>query len=174
MVKKILYAVISIGILAGGYIAAGKLNYLERSVRIFSYDSSQAFGGRMGRGGFERRGEFSGTRPGGERRGFREMPDSIRQRLESGRERGFSRPMNRELTDSLRRGFREIGSRGLRSEAGFRPEGARGRGEFHGGKKVNLNNVSWFLVVFSSFTVIVICIDNVYLSIRKRFIRSNR
>jgi hypothetical protein len=46
-------------------------------------------------------------------------------------------------------------------------EGIR-RGEFPGGKKINLNNVLWFLAVFASFTVLAIYIDKAFCLIRKR------
>jgi len=42
------------------------------------------------------------------------------------------------------------------------------RGEFPGGKKINIRNVKWFLAVFASFTVIVIYIDKAICLIRKR------
>jgi hypothetical protein len=159
MVKKISYIVISVAILVAGYFAFSKLNYWERSVRIFKINKSdQSFEGRMGRG------------PGGfERPSRRELPDSIRARFEAGGERPVMR--NRNIPDSLRQQFRRTdGERFERgSFEGGRGRGdGRGRGEFTGGKRINLRNVAWFLGVFAAFAVISIYLDKAYCLIKKR------
>jgi len=148
MVKKISFLIISVAILVIGVIAFSKLSYWDRSVRIFKYSSNTSFEGRIGRGQEGR--EFEGReRPGG-REGFvrpeiRELPDSIQ-----------FRPRNGERLE------RAPGGGGIRNGEG------RGRGEFPGGKKVNIRNVKWFLAVFAAFTVVAIYIDKVVCLIRRR------
>jgi hypothetical protein len=44
----------------------------------------------------------------------------------------------------------------------------RGRGEFPGGKRINIRNVKWFMAVLASFTVFVIYIDKAICLIRRR------
>jgi hypothetical protein len=159
MVKKISYIVISVAILVTGYFAFSKLNYWERSVRIFKINNSdQPVEGRMGRGprGFERP-------------AMRELPDSIQSRFESGGERPMMR--NRNIPDSLRQPFRRTdGERVERGsfEGGIGRGDGRGRGDFPGGKRINLRNVAWFLGVFAAFAVISIYLDKMYCLIRKR------
>lgn len=175
MVKKIIFILVSVAIIAGGYIAFGKLSYWERSVRIFRMDN-QAFSGRQGRG-FEERGDFRGGR-GEARPDFRQLPDSVRRRFgQDERFQNAGRMRAGEMPDSLRRsladgrfrgnGISQDSLRGVpgRIEAGFRGGEGR-RGDFRGGKKVNLQSVGWFLAVFAGFTVITICLDRLY-----RFIR---
>jgi|GEM_PF-863593 len=180
MVKKFSYIVISLAILAAGYFAVTRLNYWERSIRIFKMNSDQPFEGRMGRGsgGFEGRGDFEGragigrqqgSREGFERPAMRELPDSIRARFEA--EGGRQMMRNRNVPDSLRQQFRQPG--GERFERGSFDGGMRGgqghgRGELPGGKKINLRNVVWFLAVFASFTVIAIYLDKAAKLIRKQ------
>jgi hypothetical protein len=144
MVKKISFLILSVAILVFGIIAFSKLSYWDRSVRIFNYSSNTPFEGRMGRDRGGR--EFEGR----ERPGVRE---------------GFVRPEMRELPDSIRARFE---TREGRPGQGMRNGEGRGRGEFHGGKKINIRNVKWFLAVFASFTVIVIYIDRAICLIRKR------
>jgi hypothetical protein len=150
MLKKIIYSAIAAAIIVWGVIGFTRLNYWERSVRIFSVsDSNQSFDRRFARGpqGFE------GRRPEGDRnRG--DIPPGFR--------RGEGRPEMGEFPDSLRRRqgtgdvrsqFRDLSDREPR-------EGDRhGRGDLRGGKKVNLGSVSWFFAVFSAFTVLAIYID---------------
>jgi len=174
MVKKISFLIISVAILVIGVIAFSKLSYWDRSVRIFKYSSNTSFEGRIGRGQEGR--EFEGReRPGG-REGFvrpeiRELPDSIRARFEN-RERGADQGLReRNIPDSLRQQFRP--RNGERLEGGSFIGGIRngeggGRGEFPGGKKINIRNVKWFLAVFAAFTVIAIYIDKAVCLIRKR------
>ena len=179
MVKKISFLIPAAAILVIGVIGFGKLGYWERSVRIFRTGSGTQFEGRMGRGGggreFERDGADRIERPGG-REGFvrpemRELPDSIRARFEAGEGRQGQGMRERNIPDSLRQQLRpQDGGRTGRGsfEGGFRTGEGRGRGEFPGGKKINIRNVKWFLAVFAAFTVIAIYIDKVVCLIRRR------
>ncbi len=142
MVKKISFLILSVAILVIGVIAFNKLVYWDRSVRIFKYSSNTPFEGRTGRGPEGREGFI--------RSEMREIPDSLRQQL---------RPRD---GDRMERGT--LGG-GIRNSEG------RGRGEFPGGKKINIRNVKWFLAVFAAFTVIVIYIDKAVCLIRKRKVR---
>jgi len=171
MVKKISLIILSAAILVIGYIAFSKLNYWERSTRIFSINNmDQSFEGRMGRGpgGFEGRGNSQG-RVRFERPVIRDLPDSIRTGFGGDRERPVMR--DRNTTDSLRQQFRRTdGERiqGVPSEGSMRNGEGRGRGDFSGGRKINLRNVLWFLPVFASFAVIVIYLDKAYCLIIRR------
>jgi hypothetical protein len=153
MVKKISFLILSVAILVIGVIAFNKLGYWDRSVRIFKYSSNTSSEGRMerGRGGREFGGrEFEG----------RERP--------GGRE-GFERPDMRNRPDTLQFRPRDGERMGRGSiEGGIRNSEGRGRGEFPGGKKVNIRNVKWFLAVFAAFTVIAIYIDKAFCLIRRR------
>lgn len=158
MVRKIIYAIISLMILYFGYSAFTRLNYWDRSTRIFKLDRSQTFDRRLGRGGPE------GSRGG--RTDLRNIPDSIRQRFADAGGRPEFRPERsefRQIPDSVRRGFAGPGFR----RSNERDEG-RGHGDFRGGKKINLNNIWWFMAVFASFTVIVLYLDRLIILIRKR------
>ena len=72
MVKKVVIIILVLVVLVTGYISFRKLNYWDRSVMIFKYDSSvQSFRGRGGRGF----GEFDGREGAARRPEFREgMP----------------------------------------------------------------------------------------------------
>jgi hypothetical protein len=172
MVKKISYIVLSIAILISGYFALARLNYWERSIRIFKLSSSaQAFEGRMegsrgglrdigdarGRSGFNRQEEFRGRSDGS---AFRQLPDSVRAKF--GAIEGRQGMRNRNVPGSLRQqgGGRELVGRG-QIESGRIDGHGRGRDGFAGGRKIYLVNVQWFLAVFASFTVIVIYFDKV-------------
>jgi hypothetical protein len=178
MVKKISFFILSAAILVSGYIGFNKLNYWERSARIFSINKNdQSFEGRIGRGpgGFRGRGDFGerdrSERPEGFREGFerpvmRDLPDSIRARFEAGGE--FPGIRNRNTTDSLRQ-FRRTDRERIPFEGRMRTGEGRGRGDFPGYRKISLRNVLWFLPVFASFAVIVIYLDKAYyLIIRRR------
>jgi len=170
MVKKISFSILALAILAAGIYAFTRTNYWERSIRIFSYDSSASFNGRGGNG----QGGFDGRRMPGESRDFNrpdfnQLPDSVRARFEAGRGRPDTDRGN--VPDSLRRqsGDRNRLEGGRPSfEGGFRDGGGRGRGEFPGGKIINFRNVQWFLAVFAMFTVIAIYLDKAICLIRKR------
>lgn len=155
MVKKISFLILSLAIVVIGVIAFSKLSYWERSVRIFGYSSEASFDGRIGRGSGERgengeRGRFDRQgRPGEE----------------------FGRPEVRQMPDSLRQQFRQGNGERMergRIEGGIRNGEGHGRGEFSGGKKINLRNVQWFLAVFALFTVAALYIDKGIKLARKR------
>ena len=187
MFKKIIYGVIAIAVVIAGYIGFNRLNYWQRSVRIFNLDSNQSFEGRGGRGfqrGMEGRRAFEG-REGFQSPDFRQLPDSIRVRFEA---QGSRPPMsgNRNLPDSLRqRNFRNFQGQpqreqsgavqnfDRRSQRGESEGGLRGgnRGGFPGGKKVNLRSVWWFFTVFAAFTAITIYADKAYILIKKKVTR---
>ncbi len=182
MVKKISFLILSVGILITGVISFNKLSFWDRSVRIFSFSSDASFGGRMGRGP-EGRGEYSEmgrfNRQERQEDGFvrpemRDLPDSLRGRFEVREGRTGTRNRDRNMPDSLRQQFGPgNGERMERGsfERGMRNGEGRGRGEFPGGKKINLKNVLWFLAVFASFTVLAIYIDKAFCLIRKRKLR---
>lgn len=165
MIKKIVFGLISIVILATGYFAFGKLGYWERSVRIFSLSDNPSLGGGEGRrpGGFrgdERHEGFNGQRPapGG-------MPDSIRARRREG-DRQAMEPMDsitQRVGSNERGSEREDFNRGKMGHFG-----GRGMGDFHGGKNISLGNSGWFLAVFASSTVITIYLDKIICWHRKR------
>lgn len=177
--------IFSAAILVWGYLAFNRLNFWERSVRIFKMETDQPFYGRQGRGGFEdgdgdrrtTRPDFrsmpdsvrqrfasrEGRRPEGS--AMREMPDSIRNRFEAGR--GQQGLRQREIPDSLRRDYRSFNGERSGVEAAVRGDSGHGRGGF-AGKKINLGNVWWFTAVFASFTIIVIYIDRLLVVLRKR------
>lgn len=85
MIKKILFAIISLTILYFGYNSFNRLRYWDRSAQIFKLNSNQPFG----RGGFDRgRGSFNPNTSRENTRGertampdFGNMPDSLRQRF---------------------------------------------------------------------------------------------
>jgi hypothetical protein len=162
MVKKISFLLLASAILVTGYIAFKKLNYWERSARIFSMSNSDMrFEGRMkrGPGGTEGMGRFE----------MRESSDSTRPRSQSGLRGPEGR--DRNMPDSLRQQFRQNeGNRTgrVQFEGGIRNGDSHRRGEFQGGSKINLRNVLWFLAVFASFTVISVYLDKGYSLISKR------
>jgi hypothetical protein len=146
-----------------GVLAFSKLGYLDRSARIFSFRSDASFEGRQGSAPGTR-GEF--TRPEA-----RDLPDSIKARFGSGEDRsGFGRS-DRDIPDSLRQKLEprhrdrfQTGS----FRGGMRNGEGRREGEFQGGKKINLSNVLLFIAVFASFTVAALYIDKGISLIRKR------
>jgi len=166
MVKKITLIVLSLAIVTTGVVGFSKLNYWQRSISIFKYDSSAQQSGRGGRGyGMEGMRHPEGTRE----RMARELPDSIRQRFE--RE---GRPLmreGRERPDTLFRG-RGGDVRSFSGNGGF--EGGMRRGEGRGGRgreevdKVNLGTAGWFLAVFASLVVIVFYIEKGVKLIKKK------
>ena len=168
MVKKISFLILSVFILVVGVIAFNKLSYWDRSVRIFKYSSDTPMEGRRGRG--------MEAREGFARPEMRELPDSIRERFENREGRSGQGQRERNIPDSLRQQFRPRNGERLERgslDGGIRNGDGRGRGEFPGGKKINIRNVKWFLAVFASFTVIAIYIDKAVCLIRKRKIKQN-
>lgn len=176
MVKKIIFVLVSVAIVAAGYMGFAKLSYFERSARIFRMDN-QSFSGRTARG-FEEGGHFRSRGEG--RPDFRQLPDSLRRG--PGHDERFQierRIRGGEFSDSIRRraadlrinehgNFPDGSNRGPRtSESGIhRGEGQRG--DLRVREKVSLQNVGWFLAVFASFTVITFCIDRLYRLFRMR------
>ena len=140
MVRKISLAILSVAILVIGVMAFCKLNYWESSVWIFKLNSGQH--AEVGTD----HGQVDGRGNGGFRDERRHFPDSLSREFSQ----GFSGRSERSPND-----------------AGFRQRGGRGRGDFRGGKKINLGNVLWYLAVFASFTVTAIYIDNWLRLIRK-------
>lgn len=174
MARKISFLILSVAILITGISGFKKLNYWDRSVRIFSFNADGSFEGRTGRGqvgrGFETR-EGGGAGEGFARPEMRDLPDSIRARFEAGEVRRGPGSGDRNLPDSLRQqlGPRNGDRRGRDfSEGGVREGEGRGRGEFPGGKKINLRNVKWFLAVFASLTVLMIYADKAFQLIRRK------
>lgn len=168
MFKKISYLLFASAILITGCIAINKLNYWERSVRIFSI-KNQNFEGRRGRGqfGIEGFSEREG-RSGFERSGIGEIPDSIRAKITTAGRRQITR--DRDTSDSLiqqsGRNNREL--RGRDSfESGTRNGRDRGRSNSPRGRKIYFSNVLWFLAVFASFTVLTIYVDKGYINLWK-------
>ena len=163
MAKKISFLILSVSILVIGVIAFSKLRYWDRSARIFSFRSDIPFEGRMARG--------SGGREEFARFEMHELPDSMKVRFGAREGRPGPGMSERIIPDSLRQQLRsrngEHPERGS-FKAGIRNGEGRGRGEFPGGKKINIRNVKLFLAVFASFTVNVIYIDKVICLIRKR------
>jgi len=185
MVRKISFTILSLAILATGIIAFRKLNYWESSVWIFKLNPTQHNEGGIGqdivqgqdRGQGQGKGreilreerraerteDFERHQRSGERfdrPSIRELPDSIREKF-AGRGKG-SGIGDRNFPDSLRWEFASDPgeqSENIPSDAGFRTRDGRGRGEFRGGKNINLKNVLWYLAVFASFTVVAIYID---------------
>ena len=168
MVKKISFLILSVFILVVGVIAFNKLSYWDRSVRIFKYSSDTPLEGRRGRG--------TEGREGFSRPEMRELPGSIRERFETREGRPGQGIRERNIPDSLRHQFRSHDGERLERgslDGGIRNGEGRGRGEFAGGKKINIRNVKWFLAVFASFTVIAIYIDKAVCFFRKRKVKQN-
>jgi hypothetical protein len=163
MIRKISFSILSVAILIVGAIAFSKLGYPDRSARIFSFRSDTSFEGRLGSGP-EARGEFA-------RREAHDLPDSLKARFGSGENRSGVGRSDRNIPDSLRqklepRNGERFGTGSFRR--GTREgEGRRG-GDFQGGKKINLSNVLWFMAVFAAFTVAALYIDKGISLIRKR------
>ena len=179
MIKKISYIVLSVAILISGYFALTKLNYWERSIRIFKLSNSgqssegrmeggrggsREFGAAHGRSGFNSDEGFRGRSDGSE---LRQLPDSVRAKF--GVREGRQRMRNSNISDSLRQqgGIDELSGRG-HYESGRSDRQGRGRVEFAGGRQIYLANVKWFLAVFASFTIIFIYADKAFSYFRNR------
>lgn len=175
MVKRISIILVVSAILVTGYISLKKLNYWDRSVRIFKIDSSQqSFQGRGGRGFGEFEGRESGAgrpefREGMQRPGRMNMPDSLRRRSEGRGQRNFTRMGNGpdSLTSSRITRDTTLSARG---EFGGRPRGIDRNGgrDFRRGKAVNLNMVFYYLAVLALFTVIMVYLEKGYRLIFKK------
>ena len=161
MTRKIIFGILAIAILVVGIMGFKRLRFYERSAWVFKTNSEQSFRrGRFERGGNEGR-EFR-SRPEnfreGERPDFRNLPDSVRQRMLAERFGG-------QAPDSLRRGSVRSapGERDASGERNFRRDG-RGRG----GSDVRLVSVGWFLAVFAGFTVVTVYLDKIIKLIRRK------
>ncbi len=174
MARKISFLILSVVILITGITGFSKLNYWDRSVRIFRFNADGSSEGRTGIGqdgrGFESR-EGEGRREGFDRPEMRDLSDSLRAMSEVGEGRRSPGMRDRNIPDSIRQQFGpgngDRRGRGT-SEGVVRPGEGRGRGEFPEGKKINLRNVKWFLAVFASLTVLAIYIDMIFGLIRRR------
>jgi hypothetical protein len=164
MVKKISIIILALGILTVGYFSAKKLNFWEKGIMIFKYNSSaQQFEGRGGRGGFEGRPQLGSNM---QRGGRMNVPDSVRARFEARGQRPDRR--QRPVSDSLSAGrmrqdpaFAGRGSFEGRTRDMEGPEGRGGR-DGRGGSTIALRNVMYFLGVFAFFTVIAIYLEKFY------------
>jgi len=168
MVKKIFIILFVLAILVTGYLSFKKLNYWDRSVMIFKYDSSQPFNRGRGGRGF---GEFE-RREGATRPEFREgiqrpegisIPDSMRQRMGGRGQRNINRtrPENDSLNVTRSDRNPEFSERG-----GF-PGGTRGQDRNGGrdsrrGSTVNLNMVLYYMGVFALFTLLTVYFEKGY------------
>ncbi len=160
MVKKISLTIISLVILIAGIFAINNLHYWERSVRIFKMNSEHTEGRSFDRRGSHER--FEREQGGRERPDFRNMPDSVRQRIIA--ERSFQ-----SSSDSLRQRSSRTFSREREAleGRGFDRGGHRG-GKFRRGRNVNLGVVGWFLAVFVLFTLVTVYLDKTYKLIRRK------
>jgi hypothetical protein len=174
MVKKIGIILFVLAILVTGYLSFKKLNYWDRSVMIFKYDSSQPF--NRGRGG-RSFGEFE-RREGAARPEFREgmqrpegmnIPDSLRQGTAGRGQRAFNRMRPGSDSLNITRGERnsEFSERGD-FRGGIRGQEGNGGRDFRRGNTVNLRTVLYYLGVFALFTVIVVYIEKGYRLIFKQ------
>jgi hypothetical protein len=174
MIKKISIILFVLAILVTGYLSFRKLNYWDRSVMIFKYDSSQPFNRGRGGRGF---GEFEG-REGLARPEFREgiqrpenmnIPDSLRQRMAGRGQRNFNRmrPGNDSL-NTVRRDRNPEFSEGGGFPGGTRGQEGRGGRDFRRGSTVNLDMVLFYLGVFALFTLITVYIEKGYRLIFKQ------
>ncbi|MCY1723030.1 hypothetical protein OU798_21965 [Prolixibacteraceae bacterium Z1-6] len=157
MAKKITIGILSLGIIITGIMAMNRLRFIERSMWIFKFNNEQTFNRGFDRhgGNFEReRNERSREY---ERPDFRNIHDSVRQRI-------FAEREFRSAPDSLREGrTRPLpGDRDSFRKDGFK-RGSHGRG----GNTVHLNTVGWFLAVFALFTLVTLYIDK-FITYRRR------
>ena len=143
MIKKICTILLSAAIVIIGISAFSRLDFWERSIRIFNTGSEQTF-----------------------RRGFdRGQPDFGNRENREGFER-FAMPETQNIGDSIvQRRFENFrGERG--SIQGNFQRG--GRGEFRQRQNVQLRNVYRFLAVFTLFTVGTIYLDKMINYFRNR------
>jgi hypothetical protein len=176
MVKKTGTIILVLIVLVTGFISFRKLNYWDRSIMIFKYDSSvqsfrgrggRAFGEPGGREGFARRPEF---REGMQRPGRPNLPDSLRRTMDGRGQRNFSRIRPGADSIGVIPGSGRDNSSFGRGEV---PGGFRGRGgnegrNFGRGKVINLNMVIYYLAVLSLFTLIMIYLEKCYCIIFKQ------
>lgn len=181
MVNKIFIMLFVLAILVTGYLSFKKLNYWNRSVMIFKYDSSQQFNrGRGGRGFGEFEGREGATRPefreGMQRPEGINIPDSLRQRIGGRGQRNINRTRPVSDTLNITGGVRnpEFSERGG-FPGGIKGQERNGGRDFRRGSTVNLNMVLYYLGVFALFTVIIVYIEKGYRLIfkQKRLTQAN-
>lgn len=149
MIRRVIYVLLAITVIAAGYTGFGKLDYWQRSMRVFSYGNDPfARGGERNHTGFE---------------GRRGIPVNIRngnvQRLQPD---GFQKYDSIGVNGSFQmsgRGFVPVDST-RRNDFQRSQRGEYSRG-FHNGKKINLMNVWWYMSVFALFTVLTIYLDKI-------------
>jgi hypothetical protein len=173
MVKKTGIILFVLAILVTGYLSFKKLNYWDRSVMIFKYDSSQPFNrGRGGRvyGEFEGRGAARPElREGMQRPGGMNMPDSVRQRMAGRGQRSFNIITTSGDSLNLTRAERntEFSERGGFA-GGVRGQERNGGRDSRRGKTVNLNMVIYYLGSFALFTLMTVYFEKGYRMIFKQ------
>jgi hypothetical protein len=164
MVKRISYLIISLAIIVIGIIAFNRLNFWERSVRIFEFNSEQFTGGRGsgGRPGFDRNFNRENQRERFERPNTRYLPDSANQR-------DLPEPRFRSQQDSLNLSNPGLipGVRNNFNQRGF-IRNSRPGGDFRRGRNIQLRNVYWFLAVFALFTAGTVYLDKFICFFKKR------
>jgi hypothetical protein len=163
MAKRIDILILSTAVIVFGIIAFNRLHYWERSVRIFSMSKGQS----IERGLDRHRGDFDGrARPGRlessgnpfDRQNFRNLPDSVRQRILAERRAAMSSD-NLHAFPAERENFRNLS---------FERDGRHGRGDFLRGNQIQLANVSWFLAVFALFIVVTIYLEKAHKLIQSK------
>lgn len=186
MIKKILFAIISLTILYFGYNAFNRLRYWDRSVQIFKLNSNQPFGRGFDRGRGSFNPNFSRENTRGERAAmpdFGNIPDSVRQRFAERQRPSQSRmpeqpqvpaqqgvaeiPQIPAQPDSIRQQNRTEIPPAFGGRGGFE-RGNMQRGGFPQRRNIRLNTVYRFLAVFAAFTVITLYIDKFFKTRRKK------
>lgn len=144
MVRKISLLILSVSILVVGAISFSKLGYWDKSIRVFRFSADEPFSGRVG-GDHGARGDFAGRET--HNVANTNKPDVLMQKSE---------PQNRERnrTGSFR--------------GDMRNGDGHGRGELQSGGKIRLKNVSLFLAVFASFTIMTLYFYKGICHMRKR------
>jgi hypothetical protein len=138
MIKKISLLVFTAAILATGYIAFNKLNYWEKSTRIFRMNNFTPPSGERSRSLAR---NFTGNENNDLMAGL-QGHDEFRQEGNEHEEGESFRPIHEN-------------------------RGTHG-GESHSGSKINIKNVLYFLAVFSASAVIMIYADRAYVLLRRK------
>lgn len=166
MIKKIVIAILSIGILYTGTVATKRLKYFERSFWVFRMDNPPSFiRDRFNRGRPNEQAEFRPTT--GElhqdARDARAVPDSLRQRTNPQEQ---TESENGQLTEGRTRENPKDNHNIRRDSSGER--NARAGRDFRRGSPVRLGNVGTFLAAFSLFTFITIFVDSIVRKHKKK------
>lgn len=165
MIKKIVIAILTVGILTTGIIANKRLRYFEKSSWVFRMDNPPAFiRERFNRG---RNNPQVNVRPQSPesneaRENVEEISQSPPQQMN---------PQNEAIAESRgdreRRGRIAPGSDHETNRANNVVRRERGGHDIRRGNNIRLNNVGTFLASFAFFTLITIFIDAI-LRMRKR------